>query len=99
MQWVGEFTWWTWLWTRRTRARTLTCILFVGIAGLGAVGGRVYLVDLALDEANESTDVKHVFCLVGIAGLVTVGGRVYLVDLALDEANNESTDVNIYFVL
>ncbi len=29
-----------------------------GIAGLGTVGGRVYLVDLALDEANESTDVE-----------------------------------------
>jgi hypothetical protein len=75
-------------------------ICLVGIAGLGTVGGRVYLVDLALDEANESTDVNMYHILfVGIARLGTVGGRVYLVDLALDEDNNESTDVNMYFVL
>jgi hypothetical protein len=29
----------------------------------------VYLVDLALDKANESTDVNMYFVFVGIAGL------------------------------
>ena len=32
--------------------------VFKGIAGVGSVGGRVYLVDLALDEAGESTDTE-----------------------------------------
>ncbi len=56
----------------------LTYILFVGIAGLGTVGGRVYLVDLALHEANESTDVNIYFvcmnCRAGYSGRACVPG-------------------------
>ncbi len=56
----------------------LTFILFGGIAGLGTVGGHVYLVDLALDEASESTDINMYFvcrnCRAGYSGRARVPG-------------------------
>jgi hypothetical protein len=56
----------------------LTFVLFGGIAGLGSVGGRLYLVDLALDEANKSKDVNMYFvcrnCRSGYSGRARVPG-------------------------